>query len=69
MKLPKTPLIWHEKTLIGKSVVKKSGKPFKSGSKVNTVKGLVENPHTGLEAFSFKEDDSIVDIRQCELAS
>jgi hypothetical protein len=61
-KLVKTPEIG-----IGKLVFKPSGKPFKSGLKHNTVKELVTNPNTGKIAYSFNEDNSIVDVHQCEL--
>lgn len=46
-------------------VQKKSNKPFKSMLKVNTVKAIVTNPITGNIAYSFVEDDSIVDISKC----
>ena len=46
-------------------VKKKSGKPFKSGLKINTVKDVVKHPILGTEAFSFEEDDSIVEIKIC----
>ena len=52
---------------VGKAVVKKSCKPFKSGQKTNTVKSVGVNPHTDHPAFAFVEDDSLVDTRQCEL--
>jgi hypothetical protein len=42
-------------------------KPFKSGLKINTIKNLCENPNTGKPAFSFFEDDSVVDCHVCEL--
>lgn len=45
---------------------KKSGKPFKSGLKVNTYKGTTINPNTGKEAYTFMEDDSIVDAWKLE---
>lgn len=61
-KLVKTPEIG-----IGKAVYKPSGKPFKSGLKHNTVKELVINPNTNKVAYSFNEDDSVVDVYQCEL--
>ena len=35
-------------------------KPFKSGSSVNTIKGIIINPHTSKDAFIFEEDDSCV---------
>lgn len=46
-------------------VYKKSGKPFKSGEKINTVKSETTNPFTGKPAFTFFEDDSIVDQHIC----
>jgi len=42
-------------------------KPFKSGLKVNTVKGETINPHTGKTAYTFLEDDSIVDKECCKI--
>lgn len=51
--------------LNGKKVVKKSNKKFKSGEKINTIKSVLINPHTSLPAYSFEEDDSIVDQRSC----
>lgn len=50
----------------GVRVKKSSGKPFKSGHKVNTVAGLTCNPNTDELAYTFVEDDSIVDCKQCE---
>lgn len=47
-------------------VCKKSGKKFKSGLAVNTVSGETINPHTGLPAYKFVEDESVVDIRTCQ---
>lgn len=52
------------KTAIGKG---QSPKPFKSGNKINTISGLTINPHTGKDAFTFEEDDSIVDCYICEI--
>ena len=46
-------------------VCKKSGKPFKSGKKINRVKGTVMNPNTGKPAFTFFDDDSVVDQYIC----
>ena len=48
-------------------VYKKSGKPFKSGEKINTVKNEIVNPYTGKPAFTFLEDDSIVDQYICKI--
>jgi len=56
---------------IGKKVTKSNGKkepkPFKSGSKINTVMGIVKHPILGIDAFTFLEDDSIVECRRCYL--
>jgi hypothetical protein len=52
--------------MIGKKVKKTSPKPFKSGRKVNTVKGVVNHPILkDVMAFTFEEDDSIVECRRC----
>lgn len=63
---------YHE--WVGKKVHKCTGsrknrepKPFKSQLKVNTVKALSTNLHTGKIAFTFVEDDSVVDCRSCFL--
>lgn len=51
---------------IGKQVSKqKSGKPFKSGNKINTVKGIINHPQLNISAFTFLEDDSYVECRKC----
>lgn len=47
--------------------IKKSGKPFKSRLKENTVKAFCINPHTGENACSFVEDESIVDLKQLSI--
>jgi hypothetical protein len=58
---------------IGKKVQKSgirknvSPKPFKSGLKVNTVKSLTTNPHINKPAFTFEEDDSVVNCETCSL--
>lgn len=55
---------------IGKKVKKKSGKPFKSRLKENTVKGLIIHPHftsRPVIAYTFQEDDSFVSMEQCEV--
>jgi 5-methylcytosine-specific restriction endonuclease McrA len=56
-----------ENVYLGKKVCKKSGKPFKSTHKSNTVLEVVVNPTTRLPAFKFMEDDSVVDVRTCRL--
>jgi len=55
--------------LVGKQVYKLSGKPFKSGEKINTVDELTVNPNTNKVAFTFLEDDSIVDAFICREAT
>lgn len=42
-------------------------KPFKSGNKINTIKGLAINPYTNNFAFTFEEDESIVDYNDIVL--
>jgi len=56
--------------LIGQRVEKLSGKPFKSGSKINTVSGVVDHPLKpgGGLAFMFHEDDSVVAAEICKPA-
>lgn len=51
--------------VIGEEVRKRSKKPFKSGNIINTVFGVTTNPFTNKVAFTFYEDDSIVDVHQC----
>jgi hypothetical protein len=65
----------HE-SWIGQKVRKTSGnnntkqpRPFKSGRKFNTVKGLVQHPTLNIPAFTFEEDDSIVECRRCILVA
>lgn len=57
---------------VGKRVQKtrpgREPKPFKSGLKVNTVRGVIEHPILQVPAFVFEEDDSYVACRACELA-
>jgi hypothetical protein len=66
-RLDRCPPGWRE--YAGRVVQKKSGKPFKSGSKTNTVKGIVEHPIVIGPAFTFEEDDSAVAVWQVELAA
>lgn len=51
-----------------KTTTKFSPCPFKSGFKVNTVAGTTVNPHSGMVAYTFAEDDSCVDARICSIA-
>lgn len=52
---------------IGTKVCKKSGKPFKSMFKINTISGIVEHPYKkdnngkGVVSYTFYEDSSIVE--------
>ena len=50
-------------------VKKKSVKPFKSGKKVNSVKGIVtnENDPQKRNAYIFYDDDSVVNTDICEI--
>ena len=50
---------------IGKKVEKKSSKPFKSGSRVNTTNGVINHPILNIPAYTFEEDVSIVECRKC----
>lgn len=54
---------------IGKRVRKESVKPFKSGSRLNTVKAVTVNPHDPKQrpAFTFEEDASMVGCHNCVL--
>lgn len=48
-------------------VGKKSGKPFKSGNKRNTIKEVIAHPQReGKQAYTFLEDDSYVSVELCE---
>lgn len=47
--------------MIGNKVYKSSGKPFKSGNKVNTVIGVVDHAFTNHWAYIFAEDVSAVE--------
>ena len=49
----------------GVKVRKRSGKPFKSGNKINTVKGEAINPYTEKPGYIFYEDNSIVNQEIC----
>lgn len=53
--------------IIHSKVEKHSGKPFKSTLKTNTIKSILKNPNSGNPAFSFNEDDSVVDIEMCKI--
>lgn len=52
-----------------KTTLRKHGnpKPFRSGNKVNTVKGVIMHPTMDIPAYTFVEDDSYVECRRCHL--
>ncbi len=56
-------------SLIGQKVFKRhSGKPFKSGLKVNTAKtATLLHPVTGKLCFTFEEDESYVEASKCAI--
>lgn len=56
------------KSMVGKQVMKRrSGKPFKSGNKVNTIKACdTIHPNTGRLCFTFLEDESYVECHICK---
>lgn len=54
---------------IGEKVFKISGKPFKSGNKINTVKEVVIHPVLKNKlTYTFQEDESYVECHKCELS-
>jgi hypothetical protein len=52
---------------IGKKVYKKSRKAFKSGEKINTIKGVINHLILNVPAYTFYEDDSYVKAWKCIL--
>jgi len=55
----------YEKS-IGKRVHKGwSGKTFKSGQHINTVKGIIDHPELHIPAYTFEDDNSYVECRRC----
>lgn len=54
---------------VGKRVCKLTGRSFKSERKFNIARGLTTNPNSGRIAFTFEEDDSVVDCRTVRLAN
>lgn len=48
------------------AVIKRSGKPFKSGLLKGTVRSVGVNQYTGKPGFFFYEDDSVVDCHFCK---
>jgi hypothetical protein len=67
--MPKESTKWDSQedwpNWVGRVVEKHSGKPFKSGQTTATVKSFTTNPrHEDRPAFTFEEDDSVVDAVQ-----
>lgn len=56
---------WH--AMIGEQIVKRSGKPFKSGKKVGLAMNVCVHDHTTNLAF-LMDDGSQVECWRCELA-
>lgn len=56
-------------TWIGQQVKKISGKPFKSGQKLNTVSCMMIHPITGRQAFGFNDDETFVECRGTTLVT
>jgi hypothetical protein len=53
---------------IGKKVVKKSDKPFKSTFKINTIKDVIVFPIAHeIFAYTFLEDNSAVSVDKCKV--
>jgi hypothetical protein len=44
-----------------------NNKKFKSGSVINTVKGVINHPVLDIPAYVFEEDDSYVECHRCFL--
>lgn len=63
------PIIKEEdinENIIGKTIVKRSCKPFKSGSKLAIVKGLSTHKVTGKPSFVL-EDESVIEANMCKI--
>lgn len=52
---------------VGDKAVKFSGKPFKSGAKIGTIKELTLNPNSNQPAAVMLEDNSVVDLYQMDI--
>jgi len=64
--MPKNNRMKNYKFNLGDYVRKRSGRPFKSGNKIGTIREFTINPHTGNPAVYFREDDSVVDLMTLE---
>lgn len=49
--------------------VQKKRKPFKSGNRLNTVRGLIFHPQYYVPAYVFEEDDSYVSCDTCTVVT
>jgi hypothetical protein len=56
---------WYD--WIGKEIIKKSDKPFKSGKKIGVPIGIEQNPNSLKLAFRMKDDNTLVDCHQCNI--
>jgi len=56
-----------KKSVSGKRKKLRQPKPFKSRSKVNTIKGVITHPELGIPAYTFEEDESYVECRRCKI--
>jgi len=65
MKIANTIAISSTDACIGRTVVKRSGKPFKSGQFTAVVSTVTTNPqHNHRPAFTFIDCDGVVDVTQ-----
>ncbi len=64
--MPRIQITEPDDSFIDKTIVKKSAKPFKSGSKLAIIKGFVINEHTEKLCFVL-EDKSIVECFRCKI--
>jgi hypothetical protein len=51
-----------------KTTSKFEPKPFKSGNKINTVRGTIRHPITQQLSFLFEEDNTFVECSRCSIA-
>ena len=57
----------EKRPISDKKINKHKPKPFKSGSKINTIKGVINHPILNIPAYTFEEDDSYVECRRCQI--
>lgn len=56
-----------KRPLSDKNIKKYKIKPFKSGFKTNTIKGVIPHPILNIPSYTFEEDDSCVECRRCKI--